>query len=36
MNVTFWEEVQSERIGRHTMNILTDERNGLLLSAANA
>jgi PIN domain nuclease of toxin-antitoxin system len=36
MNVTFWEGVQSERIGRHTMNILTDERNDLLLSAASA
>jgi PIN domain nuclease of toxin-antitoxin system len=36
MNVTFWEGVQSDRIGRHTMNILTDERNGMLLSAASA
>ena len=34
--VWLWMQAHPERIGRHTMNILTDERHDLLLSAASA
>ena len=36
MDVTFRDGAHPERIGRHTMNLLTDERSDLLLSAASA
>jgi len=34
--VRLWTQAHPERIGRHTMNIITDERNDLLLSPASA